>query len=195
MNEKLKAAIDVHLKSMFDIGLDLSDKQAEEILALRIQHHLHKIDEDEINEWLGISMRYNKEQEVAIVKDSEQKSMVKFKVGGKVRRNEKFAKPEIMPCYGMSKNTDYVIEHITPKGKLVLEDYMMVVDPDYVELVPEPIIGYYRTIYNISAESYLADSPIFLSLDEVPNTDGDNIEEIEIDRNSLINYIKHNKLI
>ena len=183
MNEKLKAAIDVHLKSMFDICGDLSDKQAEEILALRIQHHLHKIDEDEINEWLGISMRYNKEQEVD------------FKVGDKVRRNEKFAKPEIMPCYGMSKNTDYVIEHITPKGKLVLEDYMMVVDPDYVELVPEPIIGYYRTIYNISAESYLADSPIFLSLDEVPNTDGDNIEEIEIDRNSLINYIKHNKLI
>lgn len=100
-------------------------KAAEEILSLRIQHHLHKIDEDEINEWLGISMRY-KEQEI-------EKSKAKFKVGDKVRRNEKFAKPEIMPCYGMSKHTDYVIEHITPKGKLVLEDYLMLVDPEYVD--------------------------------------------------------------
>lgn len=188
MNEKLKEAIDNHLKSMFNICGDLSNKQAEEILALRIQHHLHKIDEDEINEWLGISMRY-KEQEVVTVNDSEQKSMVKFKVGDKVRRNEKFAKPEIMACYGMSKDTDYVIEHITPKGKLVLEGYLMVVNPEYVELIPEPIIGYYRTV------SYLSDSPIFLSLDEVPNPDGDSIEEIEIDRNSLLNYIKKNNLM
>lgn len=178
MNEKLKAAIDVHLKSMFDICGDLSDKQAEEILALRIQHHLHKIDEDEINEWLGISMRY-KEQEVD------------FKVGDKVRRNEKFAKPEIMPCYGMSKNTDYVIEHITPKGKLVLEDYIMVVDPEYVELVSEPIIGYYSVTDN-------GVTPIFLDINDLTNDsmyDCSQIQTLTIDPNSLLNYIKNNNLM
>lgn len=178
MNEKLKAAIDNHLKLMFNICGDLSDKQAEEILALRIQHHLHKIDEDEINEWLGISMRY-KEQEVD------------FKVGDKVRRNEKFAKPEIMPCYGMSKNTNYIIEHITPKGKLVLENYIMVVDPEYVELVSEPIIGYYSVTDN-------GVTPIFLDINDLTNDsmyDCSQIQTLTIDPNSLLNYIKNNNLM
>ncbi len=100
MISKLKVAINEHLKSMLDI-YDLTDKQAKEILALRIRHQLPRIeDKDELNEWL------NFKEQIKI-----DKIVRGFKVGDKVQR--------VVPLD--DENIVWTITHITSIGELVIE--------------------------------------------------------------------------
>lgn len=193
MNEELQEVIYERLEELQESYPNLSTSQAEFILARMISKWLREPDAYDIEEWLTDI----EEQEV------EKMSEVKFKVGDKVRRNEAYAKPEIMACYGMSRNTDYVIEYITPKGMLVLENYIMLVQPEYVELSPQPIYGYVVTKYNLDAKNTEILSSLFLSKDEVKrcaewwisNNVQPVIRSLTIDRTSLLNYIKEHNLL
>jgi hypothetical protein len=98
MVSKLKVAINEHLKSMLDLH-DLTDKQAKEILALRIRHQLPRIDKDEINEWLNFKEPIKIDRIVG-----------GFKVGDKVQR--------VVP---LDDDIVWTITHITSIGELVIE--------------------------------------------------------------------------
>jgi hypothetical protein len=116
MGDKLRVAIDKHLTSMLDLHSDLTYKQAKDILALRIQHQLPKINKDEINEW----MEFNKQTKV-------EKIVSEFKVGDKVQR--------VVPFEG---SIIWTITHITSIGELVIEvegDSSAIVSPTEYKLV------------------------------------------------------------
>lgn len=55
---------------------------------------------------------------------------MQIKVGDKVIRNpERVKDRENIGCCGLSINTEYTVECITPSGKIVLEGYLMLLYP------------------------------------------------------------------
>ena len=121
----------------------------------------------------------------------------KYKVGDKVRR--------------LNINDDIIqtVSHITKIQELILESegYSSIIEsPTACRLVPKPIIGYFlRDRINQQSVPIQTLSPFFLSLDKLQTWIKNNwirnkkiegvVDEIEVDINSLINYIKNNNLI
>jgi len=66
-----------------------------------------------------------------------------IKVGDIVKRKHRLCDiPDTEPgAAGMSINTSYEVIWVSPDGKCVLKDYLMLVSPEYLEIIPSKKIG------------------------------------------------------
>lgn len=115
--------------------------------------------------------------------------MTKFKIGNLVIRNNNRPIASSESSWNMG-NKSYKVEYISKQGLLVLEDYPYLVEPYLVILKPKPISGYVVNGILFLDESKAWDYKNNLD----PNGNEHNLYKMEVDYDSLIQYVKVNNL-